>query len=913
MAAPLTLDLLGSPRVAQDAEIVLPTRKALALLAYLALAGATPRTRAAALLWSEQTDDEARRNLRQELHRLQATPAGAWIDIRGDALALRAGVQVDVTRFRSAAAQGDLATAVALYRGPLLQDFEIRGASGFLEWLGEQREALARTWRTALAGRALQFEAQGDLMAALHVVRALLDEEPLQEAHHRAAIRLLHLAGDRAGALAQYEHLCSMLRSELALEPLPETTALARRIQLAQTQEAAATQASGAPDLRAPLIGRDAAWAQLGAAAGKLALIEGVGGIGKSRLAEEFALAHGTLLRVKGHEISRDTPFYPIAEALLQAWRADTAWFERLDPAWQAEVARLLPSLAGGDELTELPAAEARGRFLEGLTAALLTAAGTGAILFDDVHWFDGASAELVVHLARRAHRARLLATARPEEIGPQSAVRAALDALAREDRLARVPLAPLSEAEVLALVRALSGSAGAIVFSRRLHAATAGNPLFILESLRDLFSAGVLWREHGTWATPYDEETEDYRELPLSPSVRDAVLRRIDRLGEDVRRLAEAGSLAGDGFALDWVGACTALSELELVDAADRAVKANVIEETATGYRFAHDLIRRALDDALSTERRKLLHRRLAAAMESAGAAAAEVARHLEAAGRCADAVRHRVRAAEDAARIYALPEALAQYEAALTDGAAGVEAFRIESARVELLRNLGDDAGRQAALAAMARIASATADPTLQVELAVKQSIDHFEHDRYAAALQTVQDALERLRGRIDEVSEAALLLELGATLKALGRIDEAEAQLSVALARYRDVSPLKYANCAYWLCQCAIERGDLARAEALCDTSLAVIERAGYRRGHALSLATSAELAFRRGDDDAGLDRLERACREAAEIGSVSLQRGLLATLIEHLDRLGRSEEAGRRRDELAPLQTRVGAAR
>lgn len=908
MAAQLALDLLGLPRVALGEEITLPTRKAFALLAYLALAGATPRGRLAALLWSEQPEDEARRNLRQELYRLQSNPAGAWIAVSGDELALHSGAEVDVTHFDAAAAKGDFAQAATLYRGPLLQGFEVKGAGAFMDWLATQREALARTWRAALAEHAKQLETAGDLDGALRLIRLLLDEDPLQETHHREAMRLLSLLGDRGAALAQYEHLRSLLQTELALDPLPATAALARRIQLAQEQSLHVTSQAEPPDLRAPLIGRDEAWMLLGKAAGKLALIEGEAGVGKSRLAEEFGSADGKLLRIKGHEISRDTPFYPIAEALLQAWRADTTWFERLDPVWQEEVARLLPTMAGGEERSELPAAEARGRFLEGLTVALLTAANGGSVLFDDLQWFDGASAELLVHVTRRAHRVRLLATARTNEVGEHTAVRAALNALTRENLLVRVPLAPLTAVEVLTLVRALSGSPGAHVFSRRLHAATAGNPLFILESLRDLFSAGVLWREEGTWATPYDEDTEDYRELPISPSVREAVLRRIDRLGESVRRLLEAASLAGDGFALDWIGACTALSELELVDAADRAVHANVLIESVGGYRFAHDLIRRSLDDALTAERRKLLHRRLAGAMDSHGAPTADVARHLEAGGRRSEAIRHRIRAAEAAARIYALPEALAQYDAALADGANGAEAFRIESARIEVFRNLGDETGRQSALAAMAQLATEGDDPSMQVELAVKQTVDHFEHDRYEVALQTAQSALHQLRGRIDSVSEAALLLELGATLKALGRVDEAEANLTEALQRYREASPMKYANCAYWLCQCAIERGDLARAQELCDLSLAATERAGYRRGHALSLSTSAEIAFRQGDLSGAIDRIEAASREAREIGSLPLQRAFLETLIERLKQDGRTGDVERCSQDLAALLPR-----
>ncbi|CAG1005149.1 hypothetical protein BURK1_03176 [Burkholderiales bacterium] len=896
METPLVLRLLGRPGVAAGAVVELPTRKALALLAYLAVAGPAARSRIASLLWSDQDDEDARRNLRQELHRLHATPAGPWIDSHGEALALRPGADVDVDRFRQAAATGDDAEAVRLYRGELLDGLDLRGAAGFASWLAVERESLAAMWRASTARLAARCEAAGDIEGALDRVRALLAADPLQESQHRDAMRLLHLSGDRGGALAQFERCRELLRTQLGLEPMPETLALARRIR--HPVDVAAAMAEGVPvGLQPPLIGRDCAWSQLEAAGRRLALVEGEAGLGKSRLMTEFASAHGKALVLKGREISRDTPFYPVAEALLQAYRDDPGWFELLDPVWRGEVARLVPALADDEVASGVPAPEARGRFLEGLALALLTATGDGSILFDDLHWFDGSSAELVAHVVRRAHRARLLAAARRDELATNASVRAALASIDRDGLLMRIPLAPLTESDVLVLVRALSGSTGATVFSRRLHAATDGNPLFIIESLRDLFSAGVLRREAGTWSTPYDEDTEDYRELPIPKSVREAVLRRIDRLGDGPRRLLEAASLAGDRFEVEWIGACTALSEWEVADALDRATEAQVVAAGANGYRFTHDLIRRSLDDALNVERRRLLHRRLAAALAHSAAPAAEIARHLESGGRPHEAIEHRVRAAEAAARVHALREAIAEYDAAIANGAAGAQAFRVHSARVELFRNLGDDGGRAAALDAMAAVGATMDDADLAAELAIKQSVNAFEHDRYVEALAIAQDARRALSGRIGELADASLRLEIGATLKALGRIGEAEEHLRIAIEQFEGNAPLKFANCAYWLCQCAIDRGDLATARSYCDTALRTTQHVGYRRGHALTLSTRAELAWRAGDAERAIADLEAAVREAREIGSLPLQRGFIDALVGWLRECGDAAAAAR----------------
>jgi tetratricopeptide (TPR) repeat protein len=181
----------------------------------------------------------------------------------------------------------------------------------------------------------------------------------------------------------------------------------------------------------------------------------------------------------------------------------------------------------------------------------------------------------------------------------------------------------------------------------------------------------------------------------------------------------------------------------------------------------------------------------------------------------------------------------------------------------------------------------------------------VAHFENDRYEDALRCASDAMQALEGRIDPLGAAALMLEMGATLKALNRLDEAEQHLGAALERFRGHSRLKEANCAYWLCQCALQRDDLERARQWCELSLQSTAAAGYRRGHALSLWTSAEILLRGGDHDAGLARIGEALREARSIGSVPLQRGFLDELIAHLRRLGRADEAERAARERAAL--------
>lgn len=111
VSARLVIDVIGPPRIAA-AELTLSTRKALARVAVLAVSGPTTRARLADLLWGEQRTDDARRNLRQELHRLCTTEIGPRILARGDVVQLSDGAEIDARRFRAAAAADDPARTV---------------------------------------------------------------------------------------------------------------------------------------------------------------------------------------------------------------------------------------------------------------------------------------------------------------------------------------------------------------------------------------------------------------------------------------------------------------------------------------------------------------------------------------------------------------------------------------------------------------------------------------------------------------------------------------------------------------------------------------------------------------------------------------------------------------------------------
>ncbi len=233
----LQLTLLGGfeCRPAAGEPLAFPTRKVRALLAYLAANGAQGhgRDELASLLWGEQSEIEARANLRKALSRLrQVLPEETrpWLATDADRIALRAeGLEVDLALFERLAADGTpetLERAVALYHGPLLAGFAACGEA-FEEWLAiERRRLLDEILQQALQRLLDHYVVTGAIDRAIQIALRLIALDPLQESVHRALIRLYMYQHRVGAALDQYRRCRELLARELDVEPAPETERL---------------------------------------------------------------------------------------------------------------------------------------------------------------------------------------------------------------------------------------------------------------------------------------------------------------------------------------------------------------------------------------------------------------------------------------------------------------------------------------------------------------------------------------------------------------------------------------------------------------------------------------------------------------------------------------------------------------
>lgn len=319
------LSLLGAFELTRDDAPVsrFHSDKVRALLAYLATESDRPHARAslAALLWPEQADAAALRNLSQTLVRMREVlgPGDpAPLQITWQAIQwLPAAASVDVAQFAQLARSddvADLARAAELYRGEFMAGFALPGCEAFEEWLLLTREQLQQQALAALAALAGKLLAGSDWGGAAAAARRQIELDRWREDAHRQLMRALASGGDRAAALAAYARCEQVLHGDLGIAPDAETRALAEHIQSQAKSEFRVLNVElPAPELNTqnlklntrdrptlpapltPLLGRadELAWIdrQLREGEARLVTLVGVGGAGKTRLALAAAWA----------------------------------------------------------------------------------------------------------------------------------------------------------------------------------------------------------------------------------------------------------------------------------------------------------------------------------------------------------------------------------------------------------------------------------------------------------------------------------------------------------------------------------------------------------------------------------------------------------------------------------------------
>lgn len=639
--ARLKISLLGGLRVEVDARrrLALTRRKGQALLALLALRPGTgyPREALTALLWPDSRDDEARHSLRQELHELRRALTAARtraLIVDGERLALDAdAIDVDVAKFERLAADGSpdaLKRAAALYEGDLLVGVGVHEAP-FEDHLRTERERL-RAHATGVFTRLLDHQMKRGLVeAATETAVRLLALDPTQETVHRALMKLYARHGRRAMAQRQYQECVEVLQRELGVEPEPATRHLYREILASSpTSRPAADAERGAGARHAapaksarfgvdpPLVGRTAELKTLREALdracarhGHVVAIVGEAGVGKTRLVSELAALalerDGRTVVGRAYETAQVLAFGPWVDALRAGLAATPAALAGLDPAWRAEVSRVLPEIDGRPTRRAEPADatrifEAVARVVEGLAARRPL-----VVVLEDAHWADELSLRLAAYLGRRldARPVLLVLTAREEQLPDAALLGVTLAELRERARLVTVPLAALSRSETTELGRSLArGERDQRALARldeRVWRISAGNPLLVLETVRAL----------------RDAPAGDAGASSLPTRVREIVMARLQRLSERARRVVSIAAIVGRECDFRLLQHCAGLDDRDAAEVIEELVRRRVFHGVGERLDFTHDRLRETASAALVPAQVKSLHRLIATSME--------------------------------------------------------------------------------------------------------------------------------------------------------------------------------------------------------------------------------------------------------------------------------------------------------
>jgi len=683
----LYLRLLGTFHASLDDQPIsaLSQPRTQKLLAYLLLHRREPQSRhkIAFLFWPDSTDVQAQSNLRTQLTRLrrQLPNADRYISSNVATVQWRTDSDyvLDVARLEAVAARWGLGDAaidassaqtteeiLALYSDDLLPTF-------YDDWLLIERKRLHELFSAVLLRLVTHHESRGELPRATRCAERLLRHDPLREEGYLALMRLYVAQGKRAQAGAIYRQCVEILQRELQVEPSAAITRYYDKFVREADPPRSLSHRSGRTQEPTdspliPLIGRraeleelDARWRGVTAGRAGAVVLSGVAGIGKTRLAAEFAHhvadRGATVVRTQAYAASGALAYAPLIDWLQTP--AFQTRLETLSAVWLTELARLVPQiLVERPDLSPPPPMQEdwqRHRFHEALLRVVLSANEPQLLLLDDLHWCDGETLAWLHHLLRSAQTQPLLllCTARVDEIDPDHPLPTWLRELRRHGQLHEIQLAPLNQGETAQIGAAVRGGRLDQGNAAQLYRHSEGNPLFAIEL----------------------SQTEMLSQPPsIPPTIRSVIEWRLHQLSSPAQRLAQAASVLGREFAVDILRHLTGMEEESFADALhELAAKQIVRHQGEMECDFTHDMVHQVAHAQLSSLQRRLWHRRAGHTLvqlrrDPALRLSGQIAAHFEAGQAWEAAVAHHLHAAEAEQQVYAHASAMSHLDRALT-----------------------------------------------------------------------------------------------------------------------------------------------------------------------------------------------------------------------------------------------------
>lgn len=711
-APTIFLQLLGTPawQGLHAGSSRLPNTLPACLLIYLAChARWLDRDAVAEVFWPGRAREEARHNLRINLHRVKQLLAIA--DLENCLLSERTRIclqlPLDIDALQTAKQSGDGAQLLALHPVAWLEGFYLADFEVFWNWAQQHGEHLHRQWRNA-AEQAIRNNSKVSSAPPtwLPALRQLLDAKP-------------------SGSLSM---------------PVRDTDG----------DDDSVTPAS-------ELFGRKSILQSLRQLQSRAMVLTGEAGIGKSSLLN-MAFKQAPMLH--GREGLRQIPYRPVVEYLQLHIASLRSQLQSSDGlmAYRLDLARLLPELAPNDPLPPLDLLTAKVRLLEAL--ARVFEASNPWLLIDDLQWCDDATLELLSLLTHRGVL-RWRAAARGNELSDYQ--RNWLESLRQTGHLTVLPVTGLDLETVKQYCQyQYPQHAWKDADFIRLHAASTGNPFILREFiLHEASQMGDDSQFTGDVTTGYQQRT---RQLPgifrrrreehqLPQRVLQMLQQRLQTLSPPTRALVEAAAVLVQPLPVNvlmQIADLDASQQIAAAKAARAAIEADFLREETQGLLCRHDLVRYAVENGLSMPHLQALHRRAALALGARPEGDNDplaVAAHWSAAQEPQTALAWMLRAAAQCHLRGRFDEARSLWQQVAAESLDATQALhaRLALANCELLSDL--KRGRIALQEVLDQLA-AVADPVQRAQIEGQALSGLVDNAVFSGDLLTARHAAQKLR---------------------------------------------------------------------------------------------------------------------------------------------------------------------
>jgi predicted ATPase len=642
-------------------------------------------------------------------------------------------------------------------------------------------------------------------------------------------------------------------------------------------------------------------WTNVQQGRGQLVLISGEAGLGKTRLTQEVAdqVGPATLLVGRCRPPAISLPYQPFLDALKTYFAATPASLAKkhvgqvLSEVVHAvpEIQQILSTLLSG-----LPAAGRRPPAFS-LADSIARAASERPwlLILDDLHQADASSLQLFDYLARHCHNLPLMivATCSSDEAAP-SPLTEHLHRWKDYPAYTSIVLGPLAQSEVRALLENIWTQTPPADLVGAIYRRSQGNPLFVEETAKSLVDEEVVnWRE-GRW------HFAPVVEAGLPQRLRDAVLRRMNRLNKETQALLHQAAVVGYTFSFDDLCHLNDTPAGNILESLDTALERQLIRDAAAEgvFRFNHPNTQQILYESLSPLKQRLIHLEVGQVLEQdrspeAEHLAAALAYHFFQAGEFEKGLAYSIQAAAQARVLQASPNALYWYTQALEaleqlgqDHSAQGQRFELLLAREQIYDSLGDRQAQAADLAALQTLVQTLDDPA-------KQAVAHNRQAQYERAMNRIPQATTAAQAGLIAARQVDQPLLEGESLLQLAYISAGAGHFELARAHMHDAQdfleqagiPQAEARSLNGLGDLYQQLKDYSQAEKYYRQALALNQASGDRLGEATSLNNLAGLLLILGDPGSAA----AYCRQALEINRLIGNRCGEVLCLENLEKI------------------------